>query len=793
MKPLLTLVLVPLWLLSAHCTAAAEPGKRAKSAPPHTTAASAAASATASLLARQAAASKLVEKLSQKSGPEAADTLRARFQLAEITSALSHDSGPETEQQLRSLLPLLARVLGAEQRETLACHADLCLVLAHSSRYTAAARECRALIPIATRALGAADPVTLRARRALARTLAEQLKMEEAHTETLQIAETARRALSPEHPEALQARLASASLDILMEKSDLAAIISQLKALLPLLSRVLGPEHRATLQCQAALALGDKTRQDADTSGEVEDQLRAALETQTRVLGPEAPDTLMPLLFLTAVLDRPDSLDEAEKEGRRLIQAQEHALGPDDGAPMLRSLNSLLITLKRQKKYPEAAQLLRTRATLATQVVGPEAPETLHTRVGLADMLEDQDENTEAEAIRRAVLAIQERTLGAENPETLVNRFNLAWNLRSQKKYPEALAAAQQVLEARRRSPGPEHSSTTAAQHLVNELTYIVAPHTLRTRTSADGISPPAAPHDHPIVMVDGAIIMESELTAAIKAQEDTARYEHPDAGQKLAQELARIRRETIDTLVKNQLLLNRFDSIGGILKPSYVEDDIQSIIKDKFHGDTAAFKAELAKDGMPEREFRRMRERMMILNVMRARLAGDVSAEENEVRRYFEKNKKRWAAPGMVKIRTLSIPRYDTGRSEAESRTLAENLRTKIAGGADFAPHALHHSQDSHAENGGEWDWMKASDLSEDLRDAISDMKKGGLSPVIESSSTFIIFRLDDLRPGPEPKYEQHREEARSLLESEMRKERVDKKIEELRHRAEIQYLDAV
>ena len=126
--------------------------------------------------------------------------------------------------------------------------------------------------------------------------------------------------------------------------------------------------------------------------------------------------------------------------------------------------------------------------------------------------------------------------------------------------------------------------------------------------------------------------------------------------------------------------------------------------------------------------KFRELRQKMVIMNVMRARNSGDhPPATPREVQDYYDKNVDKWREGDQIKISTITIPKFtgEPGSTPEKQQKLAQELRTKIVQGADFAAVAKTNSQDSHAENGGSWDWMSKTDLMPAIANAAMNPRR--------------------------------------------------------------------
>jgi parvulin-like peptidyl-prolyl isomerase len=71
--------------------------------------------------------------------------------------------------------------------------------------------------------------------------------------------------------------------------------------------------------------------------------------------------------------------------------------------------------------------------------------------------------------------------------------------------------------------------------------------------------------------------------------------------------------------------------------------------------------------------------------------------------------------------------------------------------------------------------------------------MKKGELSPVLEEPGTFLILRVDDIRETEPRPFESVKEEVKISLMEELAKERIEKRLSQLREAADIKKVGPV
>lgn len=287
------------------------------------------------------------------------------------------------------------------------------------------------------------------------------------------------------------------------------------------------------------------------------------------------------------------------------------------------------------------------------------------------------------------------------------------------------------------------------------------------------------------VAVVDGTPISSSEVRDTIKAQEQIITYQFRDDPARMNQEMTALRESAVETLIDREILLAEFRKVGGVIKPQYVDDDINSIIRESFKGNRDAFVDELAKSGMSVRKFRELREKMVVMNVMRARNSGEhPPATPREVADYYDQNVSKWREGDQIKISTLTLPKFsaEAGSTPEKQKKLAQELRAKIVGGADFAATAKTHSQDSRAENGGSWDWMAKTDMMPAIANAALELKTGGISPIIEQETSYIIVACDAKKLGTAPDLDKMRPEIERMINQTKSKAMIDQWMDSVR-----------
>ncbi|QIF00688.1 SurA N-terminal domain-containing protein [Roseimicrobium sp. ORNL1] len=290
---------------------------------------------------------------------------------------------------------------------------------------------------------------------------------------------------------------------------------------------------------------------------------------------------------------------------------------------------------------------------------------------------------------------------------------------------------------------------------------------------------------------VNGKVITTSEVREAVQMQEQLIQMTVKDP-RIAAARLAELRESALFALIERQLVLSEFEKLGGSIKAQYVDDDINNIIRESYSGDREKFLHDLAKTGMTIKKFREQREKMMVVSVLRSRQTANLPPPTPaQVDAFYKKNLDKFREKGYIKFSTITIPKYpvgDASTSTESQKKLAQEIRTKISGGADFATMARTYSQDSRSEMGGDWGLQERDGLSKEIADVAFDLKQGSISPVTEIGPNYMIIFCESKELGKLEPLETARPKIEKVISAEMGREAVNRWLSGLASKAIIQ-----
>jgi serine/threonine protein kinase/Tfp pilus assembly protein PilF len=343
---------------------------------------------------------------------------------------------PSAERHRRRAEEIYRRILGLEDRRTLAARHNVAVALDKKGRLKEARALHEELLETSRRILGPDDPATVSSMAALAHTLRHLGWLKEARALYEQVLENRRRTLGPEDIDTLRTmnNLAGvySALGLLVESGKLHEQVLEARR------RILPPEHPELLMAIDNMAIVLKDRGRLDEARKLHEEVLAIRRT---VLTSEHPDTLATMNNLACVLRElgedpvraqvvidPGLLEESRKLHEETLRIRRRVLGPTHPDTLV-SMNNLAATLLAQHRYAEAQKLFEEVIEIKGRTLGRDHPATLLSINNLATILMNHGHLAEARKLFEEVFDHNRKRLGLNHPETLKSMGGLAWVL----------------------------------------------------------------------------------------------------------------------------------------------------------------------------------------------------------------------------------------------------------------------------------------------------------------------------------------------------------------------------
>ena len=257
-----------------------------------------------------------------------------------------------------------------------------------------------------------------------------------------------------------------------------------------------------------------------------------------------------------------------------------------------------------------------------------------------------------------------------------------------------------------------------------------------------------SVPVDGYAAIVNERVITVGEVLAMLQPlrQQLETSYEGDELDKKLQQEYE----NQLNFLIERALILEEFVTMKGELPERAVDDQINTIISDRFHNDRAAFLQALTEDRMTLDEWREETKNRIIVAVMRRREISDhVVVSPSAVRSTYDATVEKYKVAEQIKLRMIVLNKGKTSDDHAVKHKEAEQIHEKIVAGADFVDLAKSSSEGSKAAQGGDLGWLDPTTLRKDLQAVAAKLEPGKISDVVEGEDEFDILKLEGRKPA--------------------------------------------
>lgn len=296
------------------------------------------------------------------------------------------------------------------------------------------------------------------------------------------------------------------------------------------------------------------------------------------------------------------------------------------------------------------------------------------------------------------------------------------------------------------------------------------------------------------VVVVNGRPVLKSEVDDLMKASQ-MAIVRQATSQEQLNAELAKLRAKVLESLIDQELVLKEFEPFAAganaKVEASANESIRKQFVEGMFKGDRKKFLAELSASGISYKKFFELQKKNIIVEMMRGQFARPdspfITGEEKEA--YLKKHAAQFRVGGKLKLWSITIPGVVPGRTPAQQMALAKEVRSSVAGGADFASLAKTHSADSKSADGGSWGWVEQKDLATPFWPVVSKLEAGKVSDVVPMGDSLYIFWVEAREEGKLKPRAEIDAEVEKRVQIEKRQNAYDAWLKKLRRKASIEY----
>lgn len=269
----------------------------------------------------------------------------------------------------------------------------------------------------------------------------------------------------------------------------------------------------------------------------------------------------------------------------------------------------------------------------------------------------------------------------------------------------------------------------------------------------------------------------------------------------KLDQAMAKARQDMLSTLINSKIAAQKAAELGVAVSDQEVDAAIADILKRNNITHEALIR-ELSRSGRSEDGLRRA----LHDQILRSRLvAHEVHAKivitEEKIADYYQAHygpDKSVAGYAILQMgfswnkkgRFDSMSASDQLAAKNAARQRAEEVRAQVLAGGSFRELAQTHSDLPSAVEGGDIGTFKLDEMAPVMRETITSLNPGEISPVVEIGGSYQFFKLLSSENGTPVPLETVRAEIHDLLYQKEVERLYEKWLEDLREQAYIQRL---
>jgi peptidyl-prolyl cis-trans isomerase C len=299
---------------------------------------------------------------------------------------------------------------------------------------------------------------------------------------------------------------------------------------------------------------------------------------------------------------------------------------------------------------------------------------------------------------------------------------------------------------------------------------------------------PPALDPGRVIAEVNGAPIFERQFENAWSVER--ARLEVD--GEELTPEKWLERRQaTLRLLIGGELVYQAAKAEGMTVSEEQLAAELR-VARSQFQSDET-FEEHLRASGMTREDWRKNEERILLMRAYVRSVTPDTEIDDAELLRLYRQEQARFVTEAQVRpahIIVRVLPNASAERRKAARKKIDEAHR-RLQAGEDFAAVAREYSESPFAAQGGDLGFFSRGRALPQFEEVVFNTPVGQTTKIFETPHGYNIVKVLDRRDGKSLNFDEVKTDLLMVLARERKDEKLKQRVEQLRDRAEIRYLD--
>lgn len=250
------------------------------------------------------------------------------------------------------------------------------------------------------------------------------------------------------------------------------------------------------------------------------------------------------------------------------------------------------------------------------------------------------------------------------------------------------------------------------------------------------------------------------------------------------------LQKQVLFQLIDQKLLELQIKKQGLQVGKEEVDAALARIRQDQGLTGEEDFKKALDKQGLTEEDLRkRLSEQIQRHRLVSREIGSKLIFPEARIREYYQAHPEKFAGGEKINLAQIIVLKSDTVPPET-AKAKAEEIRGRLLKGEDFSQVVRTLSQGPPEVQAGELGTFEPGELDPELRQAVSALQPGQISPVQSTAEGWRIVKLNDRQKTENQTLEQARGRIQEMLYQEEMETRYKEWLKALRDRSSIQIL---
>jgi parvulin-like peptidyl-prolyl isomerase len=255
----------------------------------------------------------------------------------------------------------------------------------------------------------------------------------------------------------------------------------------------------------------------------------------------------------------------------------------------------------------------------------------------------------------------------------------------------------------------------------------------------------PAGALPKPVAKVNGTVLTETDLEEALNEIMPAGVFHGGFSSKKRLQH----RPQAFEKMIEKELFYQEAVKQGIKVEKKVIKAERDRTIK-RLGGDQK-FKAALKKAGLTDEQYQeKLKKKHLVKRLITVEVKDKAQATDEEVKVYYEKNKKKFMRPEARRIThiLISVKANATLLERKAKRAKAREVIDKIEAGEDMSVVAWDYSDGPYRVKGGDMGLVHQGRLYPTLEKEVFQLEPGRLSGIIETIYGYHVVRVEEVEP---------------------------------------------